>query len=112
MVVLEIYIKDAKAYLLYFKDETGTAIDITGDTIFFTVKINKTDPDVDALISKDITSHTDPTAGETQIDLTTSDTTIAAGEYYFDIKRLHGSNINTVVNGVFRAFQDVTTRIS
>ena len=112
MVVLEIYIKDAKAYLLYFKDETGTAIDITGDTIFFTVKINKTDSDDDALIKKDITTHTDPTEGESQISLSTTDTTIAAGEYYFDIKRLHGSNINTIVNGVFRAYQDVTTRIS
>lgn len=112
MVVLELYKRDAKTYTLYFRDSSGTAVDITGDTIFFTVKVNKTDPDLSALISKTITSHTNPTGGISTITLSSTDTAITAAEYYFDIKRKHGTNIKTIENGIFKVNQEITIRTS
>ena len=49
-----------------FKDDNGDAINITGYTVFFTVKDNYTSTtDSAALISKTVTSHTSPTTGAT-----------------------------------------------
>ena len=62
----------------------GTPVDLTGSTVFFTVRTafatTQTD-DTDALITKDVTSHTDATAGETTIALSASETNVAAGKY-------------------------------
>jgi len=67
----------------------GTAKDITGYTLFFTVKKNSNSDivtDSDAIISKTVTSHSDPTGGITTISLTSTDTTINPGTYFYDIK--------------------------
>ena len=56
----------SKIYELQFTvDDLPLSID--GWTIYFTVKRNLTDSDDDAIIKKDITSHTDATNGKTQI---------------------------------------------
>jgi len=102
--------RDDKYWVLVFTDENGTAIDITGWTIFFTAKNDIDDVDADAIIKKDITSHTDPTAGTTQIHLTPTDTNLL-GIYVYDIqvKKLNG-DILTVVNGELTFLDDVTIR--
>lgn len=110
MVVLEVYKRDDKTYTLYFRDSTGAVVDITGDTIYFTVKTSETDTDAAALIRKNVTSHTDPTNGETEIALSNTDTAITAGEYYFDIQRKHTTKITTLVKGTFKVIQDITIR--
>ena len=56
---------DTKTYTLYFVDEDEAPIDITGWTVFFTAKNKPSDNDASAVISKTITSHSNPTAGET-----------------------------------------------
>ena len=72
--------------------QDGVAADLTGATVFFTVKTAQysTDAtDADALVSKDVISHTNPTAGITQITLDPVDTaTITPGKYFYDIKVL------------------------
>lgn len=94
------------------KDGDDVVIDITGFTIFFTVKLKSTDLEADAYITKDITSHTDPTAGETQIALSDSDTNIAAQVYRYDIKAKDstGQLLTYVENRKFTIKQDITTR--
>jgi hypothetical protein len=70
--------------------QDGAAKDITGYTIFFTVKKNTNDlddtDDDKALISKNITSHTNAAGGISLLSLTTSDTSINPGTYFYDIK--------------------------
>lgn len=60
--------------------------DITGWTLFFTVKSKICDDDADAVITKTVTSHSDPTNGVTQVELTHDDTDIDVGTYMYDIK--------------------------
>lgn len=74
---------------LNFTDKTtGTGRDITGATIYFTVK---TAPDSDAtdataVIKKDITTHTTPLDGVSMLALTKTDTAVTAGSYKGDLK--------------------------
>lgn len=97
-----------------FKDENGTAINITGYTIFFTVKDNYTSTDdTSALISKTVTSHSDPTNGKTLITLSKTDTNLSEGNYYYDFQTKDGSgNISSTERGTFVINLDVTRRTS
>ena len=65
--------------------EDGSYFDLTGCTVFFTVKKRYEDADSAALISVDTTSHTSATEGITSIDLTGSDTDIE-GSFVYDVK--------------------------
>lgn len=99
---------DSRSFLTTFTDEDGNAIDITGDTVYFTVKKNLADANVDAEIYKEITSHTDPTNGQTTISLTASDTDLDPGQYYYDIQRVSGSEVKSTYKQLFIVDQDVT----
>lgn len=83
-----------KIYELYFKED-GSTIDITDWTVYFTVKEKITDTDANAKIDKKITTHTMPINGETEIELTSSDTNLTAGDYIYgiDIKDDEGETI-------------------
>jgi len=65
--------------------KNGSAVDITGWTVFLTVKEKMSDDDNAAIIKKDITSHLDATGGKSLIELTTTDTN-RVGSFYYDIK--------------------------
>lgn len=100
-----------------FKDADGAVVDITGYTVFFTVKLREdlydTD-DTNAKISKKITVHSDPTNGETTIKLTSTDTAISSNaEYYYDIQlKSSTGDISSIDRGNFVITEDVTKRIS
>lgn len=69
--------------------------DITGFTVTFTVKpatALAADTDAGAVIQKVVTTHTDPTAGVTDIVLDGTDTRVTAGKYVFDIQFDNGSD--------------------
>lgn len=87
----DIYIKkgDSGAINLDFN------IDITGSTVYFTAKTSLDDSE--SVIQKTVTTHSNPSEGITSITLTSSDTNISAGEYYFDIQiNLADGNVHTV----------------
>jgi len=87
--------------------------DITGWTVFFTVKNSVAETDAQALISKTITTHSDPTAGATQITLSDSDTDITQGEYLYDIAYLDDSgNRKAIQPDKFIILGTVTRRSS
>ncbi len=88
--------KDTMIYVLYFKDD-GIAKDITGWTVYFTAKEKMDDPDTSAVISKEITSHTNPTIGKTQIDLESTDTDLPVGSYYYSIDVLTDEDQEKVI---------------
>ena len=102
---------DDKYYIITIKDDDGVAIDITGWTVYFTVKEDTNDDDADAKIKKDVTSHTTPISGITQIHLTNEDTTLDVRNYYYDIQvKKSDDTIMTIVAGNFEVTQDITTR--
>jgi len=109
---LQIVRGDDKVYSIQFKDDAEVPIDITGWTVFFTVKRELKDTDTNALIKKTITTHTSPTNGITEISLTPTDTNYF-GNFYFDIQiKKTDNSIHTVIIGTVEFIRDVTNRTS
>lgn len=108
--ILEVTRGDTKTYTLYFYDANGGYVDITGYTIFFTAKTSPAILDASATISKTITTHTNPTAGETEISLTTTDTaTVASLVFDIQVKTATG-DIFTILTGDLNIVKDITIR--
>jgi len=107
---LEVTRGDTKSYQLKFKDENGNAVDITGWTVYFTVKRKVNDTDANAVIVKNVTSHTDASAGETVIALSCTDTNLI-GNYYYDIQfKTDDDSITTPLEGTITFKKDITQR--
>lgn len=100
----------SKAYELQFKED-GIGVSIEGWTVYFTVKAKMTDSDDNAIIKKDITSHSDANSGKTVIELLTSDTDKDIGDYWYDIKyKDDEGNADIILKGKFTIKRPVTTR--
>ena len=92
--------------------KSGGIFDLTGCIVFFTVKRNIQDADTKALISKNITSHTDPTNGKTSITLLASDVDYV-GDFFYDLKvKTSGGIITSVFKDSFCLVDHVTIRTS
>lgn len=91
MTELSVIRKTTHTYTLTFT-RNGVVQNITGWTIFFTVKKNTSLIDTSASISKTITAHTDAVNGISQISLSSSDTDIPQGTYVYDITYIDTSN--------------------
>lgn len=107
---LEIFQATTKTYSLTFKSN-GVTVDITDTIVYFTVKEKMKDDDVDAVIKKDITNHTDPENGKTLIELTADDTDLPAKSYYYDMayKDVDDNKV-ILVYGRLKICKPVTTR--
>ena len=106
MVDLLVKRSDSKDYLILVKDGDGAVIDITGYIFYMMVKEDIDDDDDDAKIDKTVTTHTDPTNGETTISLSSSDTTLPPSsptqKYVYDIiMRDTSDKDTTLLDGVF-----------
>lgn len=107
----EIVQKDTLTIPLEFYTDSGR-VDISAWTVFFTCKEKISDLDAAAKISKTITVHTDPTNGETEILLTSSDTNIAVGNYIYDVEIVYSGEVKTILTGTITILSDITIRIS
>jgi len=88
----------------------GTAYDLSGATLFLTVKNALTDADSAAVIRKEVTTHDAPLAGESHFDLLTTDNA-TAGVRFYDVQLKDSANkIFTLFGGVWRVVADVTVR--
>ena len=102
-----------QSFTTTFLDADGNVIDLTGSTVFFTVKTRVQDTDAEALITKDVTSHSDPTNGITIITLTDTQTNIAPGNYVYDIKIKDSSGlISQTTTQDFKVLDRTTIRTS
>ncbi len=117
MTDLNIYRGDSKTFNLTFVDGDGSPIDLTGATIYFTIKyqddyVNSTSDTTDALIEKDITTHTNPTGGLSSVTIDSDDTYgLRPITYKFDMQLKDSlSDILTFVSGNFQIIADVTRR--
>lgn len=91
---------------------TDVPVDITGDTFLFTVKNNINDSDVDAIISKNITSHIIPASGTTAIPVLRTDTLNQVGNKFYDYQRCtSGAQLrSTILSGNFIIKQSIGDR--
>jgi hypothetical protein len=107
-----VYRGDDFAMRLVFTDENEAVIDITGWTIFFTVKRREVDPDTKAVISVTI-SPTDPTNGIALVTVSNTITDVLSGLYYYDFqfKKADGT-VQTLVDGGITFEKDITRRIT
>ena len=93
--------------------ENGAVKDITGWTVYFTLKSKIDDADTAAVLKKDITTHTGPTQGKTEIPLLNTETDVLKGIYFYDIQYKDVSTpaiVKTVLSGQMTFTEDVTRR--
>jgi hypothetical protein len=103
---------DTFGLTINYKDNSGTAINITDYEIYFTVKFDVDDSDADAAIPPKLASLTNPSQGIATISLTHSETKDLSGAYFYDIqyKKPDGS-IRTATKGII-VFDEDVTRVS
>ncbi len=93
-------------------DDGDTQIDITGWTVWFTVKEFEYDDDSDAIIQKKLTNHDDPANGVTIITLSSSETSTIVGEKYYDIQvKRDDDSIQTLVKGHVEFVEGITDSV-
>lgn len=110
---LEIIRGDDTTISATITNQDDEAVNLTGATVFFTVKRRKTDSDADALIAKEVTSHTTPASGQTDIELTNEDTDIRPGAYLYDLQvKDNEDRIISINYGTLRVKTDITRRIT
>jgi hypothetical protein len=106
---------DTYVRTLYFTKADGTVQDISGWTIWFTLKKNWQLPNSEASLLKTITSHIDAANGKSVLTLLPADTqNLDPGDYDFDIQVLANtgtsgtaSEIYTLLIGQFELKYDV-----
>lgn len=112
---IEIYKKTDQSITFQYYEEDGTTIRSLVDcTLFFTVKPDSSDLDTDdseATIYKTVTSHTTPASGLSAINLTDTDTDVAAKKYFYDVKvKESDGNIYLAQKGRITVLATVTNR--
>ena len=104
-----VYRGDDFATQLVFADTNNCPIDITGWTIFFTVKRRLEDPDSAAVIALNVTP-IDPTCGKTLITVSNTVTKAFTGVYFYDFRFINASGgVVTITSGTI-TFLDHATR--
>lgn len=105
--------RDDVDFELTFTDVDGDVVNLTGATVFFTVKKRITDIDDDAVIAKEITVFDFPLTGVAILTLDETDTDISPGQYYYDIQlKTSNAKITSSNYGKFYVAQDITIRTS
>ena len=102
---------DDKDYLLTFTDDSGTAVDITSGTVYFTCKKSLSDADSDAVFAKKVTNHSDPTNGKTTVSLSHADTDVEVGRYFYDIQLTLANKVHTLMKGTLEITYEVTEAV-
>ena len=104
---------DSDDFTITFQDSNGNPIDITGYTVWFTVRSSmpstSVSDDSDAVISVKNTTHSAPLFGESLISVSPDDTNIDPRTYYYDIqyKKPDGS-IHSTGHYKYVVVKDVT----
>lgn len=94
---------------LTFTDSNDNPKDITGWTVWMTVKEEEAAPDTEALVQKEVTSHVDAANGETAVKLSSSETDDLSETHYYDVQvKKDNGNIQTIQKG-FITFQEGIT---
>lgn len=108
-----LYRGNDRIYALVFTDDVGARLDITDWKLYFTLKKYVWKLDDDASIKKDIIVHSNPSQGETQFTLVSSDTIdLRSMVYVFDIQiKTKVGTIVTLMAGTLELKTRVTRRV-
>jgi hypothetical protein len=107
---ISMYRGDDKPFNLAFTySGTNAPIDITGFSVFFTVKNSTADADP-GVIQKIVTTHDSPTSGLTSFTINSANTSgLSERTYMYDIQYKDTSGLRTTVTrGNFVLINDVT----
>jgi hypothetical protein len=92
------------------KQADGTAYDLTGATLFLTVKNALTDADSAAVIRKEVVAHDDATQGQSHFAIATTDNA-TNGRRFYDVQLKDAAGgVFTLFGGLWNVTADVTTR--
>ena len=83
---IEIVRRNTFALSLTVSDSEGTVVDLSGYSMKMTVKRNSEDTDANAIIGPVTATISSPTTGVGAIALTSAQTNIPSGEYFYDVK--------------------------
>ena len=109
--MLEIIRGDDTTLEFTFKDVDGSAIDLTGSEVFFTVKKNAKDLDADAVVIKDWVFPGDGSDGVLEFTLTSEDTDLDTRAYSYDIQIKDSDGyIFSSSSGKLKVLRDITIR--
>jgi len=101
MNTIQIYKGTSKTIPLSIEKD-GVPFNITGYTSTLTIKKNLKDTDADAILIKNVTSHVNPTQGETAFAITIAESTLfLSGTAYYQIEISQGTILLVVVTGEF-----------
>jgi hypothetical protein len=113
MSVIDVIRGDDESIQLTFTDVNDNVIDLTGSTVFFTVKRKIEDTDDDAVIKKEVSVFAAPTTGVAIITLTDDDTNLTSGVYYYDVQLVDQAGlVSSIRQDKFKVHKDVTIRIT
>lgn len=104
---------DSASFSIYFKDSAGDPIDITGWTVWFTVRKKKPGASIvnddDADISKEITAQASFATGQAIVELSPEETDLDYGSYFYDVqyKKIDGT-IKSADAGKYISQADIT----
>ena len=106
---LIVYQKTNTTWVLEIQTKLGYLTDLTGGTVYVTVKENMEDVDNNAKIKKDLTAIS-PTTGRININFDATDSDLV-GNYYYDIKYVDGDgNSYILFRGKMKFVEAVTKR--
>ena len=107
--MITVFRGDDLSLTFYFKDSTGAAIDLTGCTVFATVKSSVEDADASAKLSKTLTLT--PALGKAVLEATAAEMLYLRGQYVMDIQlKTAAGAIRTPFKSDFYVDEDVTIR--
>lgn len=103
---------DTRSIVVTVKNSAGSTVDITGGSVFFTANATEAPTDdTEAVIQKDVTSHSDAANGESTILLTADNTDVTPGDYYYDIQYVDsGGAVSSRKQGTLEVLADTTRR--
>lgn len=107
---LDLRAKNTNVIDCYFYDIDDAVVDITDSEIYFMVKDTPSQDDASAKLNKKITDLTDPTSGNTEIELTATETSDLIGNYIYQIKIKYDSEWYTVAEGNICFRKNIITR--
>lgn len=108
---LEIFRRDYKTFTVTVKDSAKAVVNLTDYDAKFTAKLKSTDTDAQAKIGPIDGTISAPATGVISFTLTSTDTNIPAGTYFFDVQISKTGDVKTVAYGKLIIIQDITVTI-
>jgi len=109
--ISDFYRGDTLKYNLVITDKDSNPVDLTGSTIWLTMKSDPSVDDTSAEIQQSVSTHTDASNGKTTVVVpnTTTDTLTPSSTLYYDFQWVTPSDeVTTIMSGKVKVLRDIT----